>query len=372
MGKKLGILTFHASYNCGSMLQAYALQKILKNKFNTDSEIIDFSNKEQKRMYSILYKPRNLKDFCRNCLNLFFYNKINSHNKDYIKFSKDNLIKSKESYHKLEELDEEKLEYDMYITGSDQVWNINAKDFDDTYFLPFVKKKSKIAYAVSLGATNINLSDGKEKFKKYINEFKDISVREKNAQKWIGQIYNKEVKICVDPTLLLSENEWEPIIGKREIKGKYILWYCMIYKKEIRKIIEKISKKYKMPVYVLDAKEWSRRGLFLHGIKLAKNGGPSSYLSLVKNAEMIITSSFHGSVFCSKFKKNFWYLNIHTHDTGDDRASFLLSQLNLKDRLVNKDEILKRDLLESPDYNRKSDIGKYIDESMEFLKKELD
>lgn len=369
MSKKVGILTFHASYNCGSMLQAYALQRVLRDKFNTESEIVDFSNKEQKRMYSAMYKPKSFKDVARNILNFIFLKRIKKHNNDYIKFSENNFKKSNKSYENIDELKILENDYDLFITGSDQVWNINARDFDDAYFLPFVENKPKIAYAVSLGATNPNLSDEKEKYAEYAKKLDAISVREKNAQKWIQQLSGKEVQICVDPTLLLEEKEWEPIIGEREVKGKYILWYCMIYKKEIRKIVEKISKKYGMPVYVLDAKEWSRRGLFLHNIRLAKNGGPSSYLSLVKNAEFIITSSFHGTVFCSKFKKNFWYLNVHNHDTNDDRASFMLSQLNLLDRFVSKDEILERDLLIEPDYSVDSEIMQNIQDSLNYLEK---
>ena len=75
------------------------------------------------------------------------------------------------------------------------------------------------------------------------------------------------MNICVDPTLLLSTDEWETITGEREIKGRYIFWYTMIYKKEISDIVQQVSKKYGMPVYVMDAKEWSRRALYLKGIK---------------------------------------------------------------------------------------------------------
>ena len=178
---------------------------------------------------------------------------------------------------------------------------------------------------------------------------------------------NKDVNICVDPTLLLSTDEWETITGEREIKGRYIFWYTMIYKKEISDIVQQVSKKYGMPVYVMDAKEWSRRALYLKGIKLAHNGGPSSYLSLVKNAEIVLTSSFHGTVFCNVFKKNFWYINIHDKDTNDDRASFLLSQLGLSDRYIRKSEVLKMDLMTLPVYPEKSPINSTVKESLEFL-----
>lgn len=81
--KKIGIITFHASNNCGSMLQAYALQKVIQNRYKAVCEIIDFSNSEQKRMYSVLYKPKRMKDIFRNMLNLLFYRQIQRHNNDY-------------------------------------------------------------------------------------------------------------------------------------------------------------------------------------------------------------------------------------------------------------------------------------------------
>ena len=349
------------------MLQAYALQHLIQKRYDAECEIIDFSNSEQKRMYSIVIKPRRVKDFFRNILNIMFYRQIQRHNKDYSKFKKNNLNLSKIQYSSLQELESEDLKYDIYIAGSDQVWNINAQDFDDAYFLPFVKNRKKIAYAVSLGATNPNSSKEKEKYSRYIKEFNGISVRERNAQKWIQSLIDRDVNICVDPTLLLPADSWKQITGKREVNGKYIFWYTMIYKKELCEIVQKISEKYGMPVYVIDAKEWSRRALYLRGIKLAHNGGPSSYLSLVKNAEIVLTSSFHGTVFCNVFKKNFWYINIHDKDTNDDRASFLLSQLGLSDRYIRKNEVLETDLTVSPVYPEEPPINSTVQKSLEFL-----
>lgn len=369
--KKTGIITFHASYNCGSMLQAYALQTTLEKKYGVKNEIIDFSNEEQQRMYSILYKPRTVKDALRNVLNIFFYSRIKKHNDDYQKFSAKFLRKSKNQYSSLNELTACSDEYNCVVTGSDQVWNIRAGDFDDAYFLPFVKSGKKVAYAVSLGATNPNSLEGKEKYARMVNDLDAVSVREYNAKKWLEELSEKKVDICVDPTLLLSEQEWLPVTGDREVSGKYIFWYTMIYKKEICDIVVEIGKKYGLPIYVLDAKEWSRRALYLRGIKLARNGGPSSYLSLVKNAEMVITSSFHGTVFCNVFKKNFWYINIHDVDTNDDRALYLLTQLGLQDRYVKKNEILSKDLMEKPDYTKKKSIDENIAFSKNFIAKNI-
>lgn len=348
--KKVGLITFHASYNCGSMLQAYALQQVIKNKYKIDNEIIDFSNISQRDMYSLVQRPSSLKVLLRDLYNLIFWRKITKHNRDYMKFSADNFCLSQGKYGSIEELNSASLDYDLYITGSDQVWNTKAKDFDDAYFLPFAND-NRYSYAVSLGATNINQSAEVEKYRGFVNSFKAISVREKNAEKWIKELGYPTVKICADPTLLLNKEDWNRLASEREISGKYIFWYTMVYKDEISELVREISKKYNMPVYVIDAKEWSRRRLFLKGIKLAKNGGPSSFLSLVKNAELVITSSFHGTVFCSVFEKNFWYINIHDGVTHDDRASFLLDQLGLSDRLIKKNEVLSKNLMCPPIYD---------------------
>ncbi len=366
---KIGIITFHRSYNCGSMLQAYALQTVLKNHFHMESEIIDFSNHEQKRMYSILYSPHNWKEFLRNILNFVFYRIIALHNKDYETFLADKLNCTKKKYFELSELDDRQMDFKLYITGSDQVWNIRAKDFDDAYFLPFVKEKTKIAYAVSLGATNPNMSDNKDRYSTFIKAFDGVSVREKNAQKWIQELSGRDVDLCLDPTMLLKREEWDMIAADREVEGKYLFWYAMTYKKDVMEKVLEIGRKYHLPIYVLDAKEWTRRGLYLRGIKLAPMGGPASYLSLVKYADMVITSSFHGTVFCNIFQKNFWYLNIHDHNTQDDRASFLLQQLGLLDRYVNKKEITERDLLKKPDYTKQNSLAEEVTNSIGYLER---
>lgn len=371
--KKIGIVTFHASHNCGSMLQAYALQTFIKKTFGLESEIVDYSNLNQRRIYSILYKPKKIKHFFRNILNLFFYKLLKKHRDDYRNFSAKNFCLTAKSYSVPEEISNEKFNYTHVIAGSDQVWNVCAEDCDDVYFLSGMKNCVKIAYAVSLGATDISKQPRNDIYKSYINDFDFISVREKNAQKWIGKLYKKnQVDICVDPTLLFSKKEWEPLVGPREIEGKYIFWYAMTYKKDMRDIVLRISKETGLPVYVIDAKEWSRRSLYLHGIKVVKNGGPHSFLSLIKNAELVLTSSFHGSVFSAIFEKNFWYMNLRDEVTEDDRALFLLQQLGLEERYLMKNQILKRDLSEPVDYTEFSKIDSAKKYSAEFLKKSLE
>ncbi|WP_446787729.1 polysaccharide pyruvyl transferase family protein [Macellibacteroides fermentans] len=369
---KTGIMTFHASHNCGSMLQAYALQRHLYKELGVENEIIDYSNAEQQRMYSAVYIPHSAKDIARNILNIFFYPILKKHAYDYEKFSDKFLRKSKAKYDSPDDIMSAKLDYTHLITGSDQVWNVHAKDFDVSYLLPFSEGAKKIAYAVSLGATNISIDKDANYYKTIIDDFSSVSVREKNARNWVQNLYSSgNVEICVDPTLFLTRNEWEPLVGKNEIKEKYIFWYAMTYKRDMSKIVEDISKKLGMKVYVLDAKEWSRRGLFRYGIHLKKNGGPSSFLSLIKNADLVLTSSFHGTIFSYIFQKNFWYLNQKNEIGSDDRSIYLLTQLGLQNRFLLKKDILNTDVKQSIDYSSTELIKKEIDYSKHFLQHAL-
>ena len=191
---KTGIITFHASANCGSMLQAYALQIFLKS-LNVTNEIIDFSNAGQRKMYSVFFSPKSIKEFLRLCLNTLFSPVLLRESKDFADFSRKYLELSEQKFYRNEELVEANLDYDCYVAGSDQVWNVKCKDADLAYFLNFVKEpQKKIAYAVSMGGTDINdlTQEKKQLYKKLVEDFSAISVRESNAKEWIDFIVLNE------------------------------------------------------------------------------------------------------------------------------------------------------------------------------------
>lgn len=367
--KMVGIMTFHASHNNGSMLQAYAFQKVLKDKFNLPNEIIDFSNHNQQRMYSILYFPRTIKQVARIGLNLLYYQKLKKRYNDFEEFSNKYLVLSSNRIKTSEGLLACDNRYDVVVCGSDQIWNTKAQDADKAYFLPFVKSSKKVAYAVSFGATNINTISDVDEYARFINDFSALSVREYNAKKWLEELTTIPVEITADPTLLLNTEDYLPLCSETGIKEKYIFWYTITYTKKSIEYILEVSKKLSLPIYVIDAKEWTRRNLAKYGIKLAPKGGPSSYLSCIKNAELVLTSSFHGTIFPVMFRKNFWYLKKINFDSKDDRASFLLTQLGLLDRFVNLVDVGNLDLSEEPNY---TDVSSKIDElrerSMKFIR----
>ena len=153
--------------------------------------------------------------------------------------------------------------------------------------------------------------------------------------------------------MLLSKEEWENNIdlGVPIIKGKYIFYYCFSINSTIEKFLKKVSIKYNMPVYFMDVKEWTLKTCWKNKIKLIKEYGPDVYINVVKNAEVFITTSFHGTAFATIFKKNFWYINTGGDITKDDRAVSFLTQLGLMDRYKTIDELSSLDLNVKPNYD---------------------
>lgn len=337
---KIGIITFHASLNCGSMLQAYGLQYTL-GKHGINSEIIDFSNYGQRKMYAILYKPTSIKECMRLILNVVFYPLLYKEKKDFMQFSELYLRLGEKQYFTNKELVETNNYYDAFVAGSDQVWNVRCRDTDKAYFLNFVKNKPRYAYAVSMGATDINDLDKTEKniYSALIKKFTAISVREFNAKLWIEELTGIIPDIMPDPTLLVPVSQWRQLAESRFVNEKFVFWYCMNYTSRECDAVMRFAKKRGLSVYVIDGREWTRRSLYLKGVKYAKVSGPSSFLAMIRDATYVITSSFHGTVFSTLFEKKFIYMKSGINNSKDDRAHFLLDQLALSNQLMSIEKV---------------------------------
>ncbi len=370
---KIGIITFHASDNCGSVLQTFALQRVLKDKFNTESDVIDFSNEGQKSMYSPFWKVTGIKSIIKNALWATVYSDIKKQMISYKDFRKKYLKITNNNYSQTNELTCLNDEYDRFITGSDQVWNIKCMDADDAYYLSFADDEKKYAYAVSFGANNPFIGEEGNHYIQLVKKFKNISVRENNAQKWTKNVLQKNVKICLDPTLLLNEKEWSDYIdigNEPIINGKYIFYYCFSISQPIARFLHQISKKYNMPVYFLEPKEWALRCCWKNNIKLVGKYGPEVFLNMMKNAEIVLTTSFHGTVFSAIFHKKFWYIDSGKNDPEkDDRAISILSQLGLLDRYRTINWLANSELDSDLDYIETDiKLEKLKEESFEYLK----
>lgn len=343
---KIAILTFHASDNCGSQLQTYALSKVIKEHFGVTPDVIDYSNRRQQEKYATFRKIHRVKDLIINLYRLLFLNWLKPYHKSFCDFISNHVHLTNVRYSLPDELKQLDGKYDIYIAGSDQVWNTKAYDFDDSYFLDFVTKGKKIAYATSLGATNIiEKPCDRTKYTKLLNEFHMLSVREKNAQLLLQTITDKPVELLLDPTQLLPKSDWDALAGEKPlIKGKYIFYYAFTYAETPNRIVKELSQKYNMPVYIVDANAWAMGRLFMDGFKLAPQFGPIAFLNLIKYSELVLTTSFHGTALSVAMEKKFWFVKTSMLNPNDDRATSLLNQLGLPGRLRGYDYLLSHDV----------------------------
>lgn len=351
---KIGIITFHASYNCGSILQCMALKNRLEAK-GADVDIINYSSEEQQKLYSVFYKKYNLKNIVKNLLCVRGYSKIKNHYEQYKKYINYIFDLVGPFLSNSDEIKNSIAHYDMLIAGGDQVWNVNCDDFSTAYFLDFDESTYKISYSPSLGATNINESPNAEEYARLLNRFDAISCREVNGKKWLEELTKRNVELIADPTMLLDEEEWTRQIKaplKKTIKRDYIFYYAFSYSPENNRCVQKIAEKNNLSVIIIDAKQWYIKGLeHYKNFILCNETGPNAFLNLMIGAKYVITTSFHGTVFSLLFHKQFIYINNKNHEPTDDRTSFLLERMNLLDRYIYAEDVTFEKLNESINYS---------------------
>ena len=326
---KLGILTFHAAHNYGSMLQAYALQSFLRNHGH-EPEIINFRSKVQKLMYTHPFDFRYqymIKETIYNALHtphvlLPRYKRWRL----FEKFLRQHLSLSQE-YNTEEQLKSCAKNYDLIIVGSDQIWNTNALDFSTAYFADFTDVK-KVSYAASLGGN----PEGCDKIllKNHLFNFNNITVREERSKDFlINECGINNVDVVLDPVLLHGVNSYDALIDDEPIvKGDYIFYYTpqgygdTIY--NVSKLGKNLGLKVVTDKYYTGSDDVTALTL-----------GPSEFLNVLKNATIVCGRSFHLAVFSILFHKNYYCLE----GNHDSRIVNLLQKLNIKDRFIIKDNL---------------------------------
>lgn len=336
----VGIITYHHFYNYGTMLQAYALQKSIQS-LGFDAEIIDFmqSNRmsrmglialrfkrlgvyiTQRKKYYALYKNRN------NC-----ENKYKKFEKFYIK----NMDVSSQEYHSTSEIENNPPIYDGYVVGSDQTWNPYVNDYPKAFLLSFVDNpKKKGSYAPSISVDDLT-AEQETMFRTYLSDLDYLSCREANGAQLLEKILGKDVQTVLDPTLLLTKDEWESIVDKNHKNEKYILTYFLGENIWQRSFVDKLVKAtgYKViaiPVSYLEMdnekieKEWA---------------GPEEFIDLIMNAAYVCTDSFHGTIFSINFNVDFYaFCKFKDSDTVSENSRLycVLNQFGLMDRLIKED-----------------------------------
>lgn len=365
---KAGIITFHGAYNYGAVLQAYALQQFLLS-LNIECEIINFRTRSQMDFNSLYPKRNGVKSILKNLLMLKYDSERRDRKNLFEKFINENLYLTKNLYETEKNLYELNNIMDVFITGSDQIWNTNKKaDINKAYFLNFVdSKKNKIAYAASIGSAK---KKDLLSYSKYIKRINSVSCRERGASKVISEIINKDIPTVLDPTLLVEKDIFEKLIQEEKIRQKdYILYYSLDgFDKRNNNVAElkMLQKKLNKKVVILTP-EWPKR---VTGFENIIDAGPVDFLLLIKNATLVCTNSFHGTALSICFRKDFYVLD--NENIFDDRKTSLLEQLGLCDRIVKGEKTMKNLIITSVLYDKvELKLRTLREHSISFLKNSL-
>lgn len=361
---KIGIVSCYFNYNYGSMLQAYATQKIIEKigyepvtfqclspiKYMSQSKIIYYIHKIE-NLDILRSKMRQYRGRILLKGNKGLEDNIKIRNLCFEEFYKKN-IKLSPLNRSRKDLTNLASKMDAVIVGSDMLWHpINIEH--DYYTLTFVPDNiKKISYATSFGTVNIPKYQ-KRKIIEFLNRFDSISVRESSGIDVIKKLgIKKRAKLVLDPTLLFSELEWSEIIPeKRIIKEKYIFCYFLGVNKNHREMASLIKEKYGYKIVALQHLDEYVNKDNLYADITPYDIGPGEFINLIKNAEYICTDSFHGTCFSILNHKKFLVFNRFIGENSqstNSRIDSLLNMLNLESRRVT-DILMSEKLIEKMD-----------------------
>ncbi len=325
--KKIGILTLNGYVNYGNRLQNYALQTVLEN-FGFDVTTIRVNRDVKVNLSDRLKKVSNINEFMDKIKRRLhhFYNKdvIRVRKEIFKKFSYEYINETKKIILSNQEAKELNKEFDYFITGSDQVWNPNNLHGTSYFFLTFADKKKRISYAPSFGISYIEEED-KKNYKNWLLDMASLSVREESGADIIKELVGLEAPVLVDPTLLLTKDDWLKISKESKYKPEkqYILTYFLgDVADEYKKQIDSIAKKNHLVVVNLgNIKE---KDIYLTG--------PSEFIDLVNNCKLMCTDSFHGTVFSIILERPFIVYERRGTTSMYSRIDTLLNKFDLSSR----------------------------------------
>lgn len=335
--KTITIVTLIKAHNYGAILQAYALQEFLENK-KYNVQFLNYKDNFVIKNYKpIKFNGNKIKIKIKSLIRSIYYYKLNR--KHYNKFNCF-INRNIHLYPQKEQNINYFLNYNssqVLITGSDQVWNPEITgDLSDIYTLNFGKEKIKrISYAASLGNTKVN-NNLKEQYQEKLKKIDKISVREKSGREILQEIFpHKKIEVVFDPTLLVTKEEWDnKTTEMQKEEEKYILAYAVEKDDEFTKITNEISKKTGYKVIHFGLKNKGLENV----LRSAYTDGPLEFVNLIKNAEYIVATSFHATVFSIIFNKKFWII---PHKKTGSRVTDLLEKLDISDRAVDSLEEFK-------------------------------
>lgn len=353
-------------YNHGASLQAYALQTYLES-LGHHVEIIDykpdylcgdyqlwsvnnpvFNRPLLKFLYLLAKTPQRLISFRRKYA-------FDHYTKQYLKLTA-------QCYHSNEELKSSPPQADVYIAGSDQIWNtLFQNGRDAAFYLDFAPQTSKrISYAASFATEDV-AEELKPFVRRMLQNFDTVSIREQCSLPLLASLGRTDGIAVCDPVFLLTRIQWEDLLPQNRIHEKYLLVYDTEFSPKVKEIAKRIAKEKKLKIYNVSA---SRIG---YADKDMWASSPMGFVQLIRDASYVVSNSFHASAFSIIFERDFCVIN--RSEGINERMKSLLSNFELEERLVSA---YSEKILNPIDYQLVCPlVQKDIEYSKEFLNQSL-
>ena len=374
---KIAVLTWFDNMNYGTVLQLHALCDYLGETFSADVDVINYKPSDA----HAVSKTETLSDRLFYRLSQALKKNLAPAPAASVLFPKEEETKKlrfesflgglsfTEPVSETDELEKLSENYDLFVCGSDQIWN--PRILNRVFYLDFVKNTPKLSYATSMGIGYIPRYAEKY-IKDYLKDFRAVSLREDSCKARLETICGKEVSVVCDPTLLLSAEKWGALADSAEFVGSgytftYFLGSSENHKEINREVLSLLGKKAytTAPSYDYSDLIGAEETAF----------GPLEFLSAVKNSDFVLTDSFHAVCFCIIFEVPFCVVFKHSESdpfNQNGRITFLLEKLSLSDRIARGKEDVERIINTGVDYKSvKEKLDEFIKESAAYLDKNI-
>lgn len=352
--KKIGIITIHNSPNYGASLQSFALYKYIEQQ-GYECEIIDLHRPHDADFVpSTKYVPFRIRNVGMKSKIKNIVKKVLKRNRPVLfssiakgKFDHfNNQISLSRTYCGVDELYANPPLYDIYITGSDQLWNPTQSFCIEPYFLTFAPEgATKISYAASIGVSELTDKE-KRYYNKWLSSYNAISVREMKAKKYLESFVNKEICRVADPTFLLDIDFWKSLSVCPKFNFSYILLFTLRHNPLVLNYALRLSRESGLPLISLGQ---IQPDVSDHSYIVEKNAGPQEFIGYIAGANLIITDSFHCSVFSLIMGANNFYSYIAPTNKRGSRIIDLLTTFKLENHVLTGELTLSYSrLMENP------------------------
>ena len=334
---RAGLITFHFAHHYGAQLQALATMKAIR-ALGHDCQIIDYRLPHTTRTNQLFKKSASVRAMAADAHTALHYGSFQRRFQRFEAFVAEEMDLSPRRYTSVDQLRQDPPEYDVYVAGSDQIWNpyiFADRQFDPAFLLDFGGAARRIAYAPSLGVPKLP-EDKAAELKGFLTPFSALSVREKRGQVLLKEAADRQARVVLDPTLLLNGDDWGALANPARRKEPYILCYFVSDPGEAAPYALALSQKTGWPIVQLAGARRKIDG----AAELVFDAGPREFLALFRDASAVVTNSFHGAAFSLQFQKNF-FTSMSPKERAQptfSRIYSLLSRLGCADRIIGLDD----------------------------------